>query len=319
MAKRGTTAASSNTTEKNIPTPNGTRQQYWIESAQKLGLVDTEDGIRCITDHHDMDQKRSHSSACTNASENDGAFKEFTSNRSSKRKRRTIDIASKFDTPVRSKVSPAGSKTMTQKSARSVAVVSPPIVEETETRPMDPIRLKTLSSLVGESELVNMDDVDLVPDYLLIAIAQMTPCLFEEWDRVGCYKDRPHGFKGLCCKYCLGQQGHGKFFPASIGGIAQTTTAQTILKHMAYKCEQCPDEVRQAVLKFEDDQTLKESSKCPTIIRKAKVTSSDSKPRYGARKVFFQRLWSRLHDGESPSSSSVWRHSGMLNGEIDVY
>jgi len=317
MAKRGTIAASSNNAERHPP-PSSTRQQYWIDSARRLGLVDTEDGIRCVASHKFMDRKRLHHSVSSNLSENQHVNENLSSSsNSSKRMRKTVENCSNFDSPNRSTSLPDKSKKIynksIEKSTKMIPVVSPSVADPSELKYIDLIRRSKLTSLIGDSELVRIDDVDLVPDYLLIGVAQMVPCRFEEWDRTGCYKDRPEGFKGLCCKYCHGQQGHGKFFPSTVSGIAQTTTAQTILKHLAYKCEKCPEDVRQAVLKFEEDQSLKEQSKHSDINRQEKITTlADSKPRYGSRKFFFRRIWSRLH-GETAPSSDFRKHNGMFN------
>jgi len=141
--------------------------------------------------------------------------------------------------------------------------------------------------LVSRSDLVFPSDRDLVPDALFVAMAQMKACTLQEADRVGSYKARPIGFTGFCCTHCGGQAGFGRFFPNSVRSLAQTTTSQTILKHIGSKCRQCPPDVRKAVEELQQQQVLKESQ-------------STGRPRYGSRKVFFQRIWSRLHDGDEP-------------------
>jgi hypothetical protein len=137
-------------------------------------------------------------------------------------------------------------------------------------------------TLLGGSPLVFMSDRDLVPDPLFVAMSQMKPCILSEADRVGCYKSRPPAFAGMCCKHCGGQPGFGKYFPETVRSLAQTTTSQTILKHIGSKCRFCPPHVRQAVLELQRQQVIKE-------------TTNAGRPRYGSRKVFFQRIWARLH------------------------
>jgi hypothetical protein len=137
-------------------------------------------------------------------------------------------------------------------------------------------------SMIEGSQLVSMSDRDLVPDALFVSMAQMRPCTLTESDRVGCYKSRPEAFAGLCCKHCGGQPGFGKYFPETVRSLAQTTTSQTILKHIGSKCRFCPPYIRQAVLELQRQQVWKESG-------------NSSRPRYGSRKIFFQRIWSRLH------------------------
>jgi len=144
--------------------------------------------------------------------------------------------------------------------------------------------------LLGDSPLVFMADRDLVPDPLFVAMAQMKPCILTEADRVGCYKARSLGFTGMSCKHCEGQPGFGKYFPETVRSLAQTTTSQTILKHIGSKCRFCPPDVRKAVLDLQRQQIVKEST-------------NSGRPRYGSRKVFFHRVWSRLHNLKEMSSS----------------
>lgn len=138
--------------------------------------------------------------------------------------------------------------------------------------------------------LVVPEDRDLIPDALFVALGQMKPCRLQQTDRVGCYKTRIFGFLGMCCKHCGGQPGFGRYFPNSVRSLAQTTTSQTILKHVGGKCRFCPQNVRKAVLELQRQQAHKEHL-------------TTGRPRYGSRKIFFQRMWTRLHgpseDGES--------------------
>jgi hypothetical protein len=136
--------------------------------------------------------------------------------------------------------------------------------------------------LLGESKLVFMKDRDLVPDSLFVAMAQMKACKLTQADRVGCYKNRDVDFTGMCCKHCGGQPGFGRYYPNSVRSLAQTTTSQTILKHIGSKCRFCPPQVRQAVLELQRQQAAKEGI-------------AAGRPRYGSRKIFFQRMWARLH------------------------
>lgn len=156
----------------------------------------------------------------------------------------------------------------------------------------------------SNSLLVALDDVDLIPDALFLAMAQMKPTLLAASDRVGCYKTRPIGYLGMCCKHCNGQPGFGRYFPNSVRSLAQTTTSQTILKHIGNKCSFCPDHIRKAVLQLQHEQDQRESA---------------GRPRYGSRKVFFQRVWTRLHSkGVSGSCSSYDVEDHHMNRHIHV-
>jgi hypothetical protein len=94
----------------------------------------------------------------------------------------------------------------------------------------------------------------------------------------------------LCCGHCGGQPGFGRFYPNSVRSLAQTTTSQTILKHVTSKCRFCPDHIRQAILDFHH---LSEMEDSPV-----------GRPRYGSRKVFFQRIWHRLHQNSGDVEGS---------------
>jgi hypothetical protein len=91
-------------------------------------------------------------------------------------------------------------------------------------------------------------------------------------------------------QHCGGQPGFGRYFPNSVRSLAQTTTSQTILKHIGGKCRACPPNIRKAVLELQRQQAHKEHL-------------TNGRPRYGSRKIFFQRMWARLHgtseDGET--------------------
>ena len=142
-----------------------------------------------------------------------------------------------------------------------------------------------VEGLLGDSKLVCMEDRDLVPDALFAAMAQMKPCRLQHADRVGCYKNRDLGFIGMCCMHCGGQPGFGRYYPNSVRSLAQTTTSQTILKHIGGKCRLCPEPIREAILLLQKQQAAREG--LPT-----------GRPRYGSRKIFFQRVWQRLHGTE---------------------
>ncbi|CAB9504422.1 expressed unknown protein [Seminavis robusta] len=141
-----------------------------------------------------------------------------------------------------------------------------------------------VEGLLGDSKLVLTKDRDLVPDALFVAMAQMRPCKLTQADRVGCYKSREVGFVGMCCIHCSGQPGFGRYYPNSVRSLAQTTTSQTILKHVGNKCRFCPPHIRQAVNELQRQQAAREGM-------------STGRPRYGSRKIFFQRVWARLHGG----------------------
>lgn len=149
---------------------------------------------------------------------------------------------------------------------------------------LEDLREYNFEELIAGSTLVQLQDRDLVPDPLYVSMSQMKHCHLTQSDRVGCYKGRDLDFIGMCCKHCGGQPGFGRYFPNSLRSLAQTTTSQTILKHIASKCRFCPVDIRNAVVDLLRQQTIREGM-------------AAGRPRYGSRKIFFQRVWARLHAG----------------------
>lgn len=174
---------------------------------------------------------------------------------------------------------PAAVALMDRDRSLLAAERAPALLEESVSDP-------SWEKLLDGSDLVLLKDRDLVPDALFVAMSQMKSCKLTQADRVGCYKSREIGFVGMCCKHCGGQPGFGRYYPNSVRSLAQTTTSQTILKHIGGKCRFCPPQVRQAVLELQRHQAAKEGM-------------SSGRPRYGSRKIFFQRMWARLHGGRS--------------------
>lgn len=157
-----------------------------------------------------------------------------------------------------------------------------------------------VTELLGDTDLVKIEDRHYVPDYLFLSMAQLKPCKLVESDRTGVYKARDVGFLGLCCKYCGGEPGKGRYFPQTIRSLSQTTTSATIAKHIAQKCGFVPASIKNAV------NTLKKEQDWLDKLAKDKITNRyDSRPKYGSRKVFFEQFWVRLHGEDAVLSTST--------------
>ena len=194
-------------------------------------------------------------------------------------KQRKSRAAPKEKKPRAPKVAPLATGAITNELSDSVNI--------------DEFKEYNFEELIEDSVLVQVQDRDLVPDSLFVAMSQMKTCHLTQADRVGCYKSRDLGFVGMCCKHCGGQPGFGRYFPNSVRSLAQTTTSQTILKHIGSKCRFCPEETRNAVLELQRHQAVREGL-------------ATGRPRYGSRKIFFQRVWARLHAGTmGPTSDSA--------------
>lgn len=160
---------------------------------------------------------------------------------------------------------------------------------------------KTLMKLVGGSDLVDVEDRLYIPDYVFLSMAQLSPCLVTPLDRIGTYKSREIGFKGMACKHCGGEPGFGRYFPETLRSLSQTTTSQTIVKHIAFKCRKCPKDIKNSVRVLKDLQDKKDQ-----MAKEYHRSRFEERPKYGSRKVFFQRLWARLHeDGTVDSKKSA--------------
>jgi hypothetical protein len=155
-----------------------------------------------------------------------------------------------------------------------------------------------MKELMGDTDLVKLDDRNYVPDYLFLSMAQLRPCELVESDRTGVYKARDVGFLGLCCKYCGGEPGKGRYFPQTIRSLSQTTTSATIAKHIAQKCRAMPSNIKNTVTSLKKEQDWLDK------LAKDRVTNRyESRPKYGSRKVFFEQFWARLHGDNAPVSS----------------
>lgn len=269
------------------------RQDYWTESARRLGLIDTKDGIRfCEKSYHTQRVKH---------------LKEV------KEKQKVVE-AKKAEREARHKQEMAEAKKNEENDAAATAKASSTLSSEASKKSSAPkqnenLSLKELHQLqVGrvlaltkdDCELLESEDASLVPPHLYLAVSQMNSCELEADDRIGCYKERPLGFRGMCCKHCGGSPGYGKFFPASVRSLAQTTTSQTITKHISTKCSKVPEPIRVTL-----NQLLQESPGRDGNYGRGLLGERDGKPKYGSRKVFFARLWARLHGGEIPPISNI--------------
>ena len=154
------------------------------------------------------------------------------------------------------------------------------------SRPPGPIRdarfagrkLPSLSR-TKTTPVVLPEDQDLVTDYLYVLLHQMQVCYFTDEDRCGSrskVKNFDNGFPGLECKHCCGKAGFGRYFPSSVDGLALANSDRNIFNHLM-KCRKCPKDVQVMLREYQENADL-------------------SKNKRGSRKVFFQRVWDRIHN-----------------------
>ena len=137
-------------------------------------------------------------------------------------------------------------------------------------------RTEPTGSLQEGEPIVFPEDTNMVPSYVYFLIRQVESCRFTEADRFVARSKGPVGYPGFQCKHCNGHAGLGKYFPVSSKSLATNSTSQNIHAHLL-KCRKCPAHIKEQLL------TLKEEkSKAPRL-----------EP--GWRKVFFEKIWARLH------------------------
>ena len=105
--------------------------------------------------------------------------------------------------------------------------------------------------------------------------------------------------------------GYGRYFPASVRSLAQTTTAQTVTNHISKKCLKCPKEIRETILTLQRQETYSQQMMAMTGKSRSRYPFGSLEPKndsskWGKRKVFFQCLWDRLHKTSSkPTNKSA--------------
>ena len=247
------------------------RQQYWVDSAKEMGLIDTSKGIK-----FSKESIYACNSIWASSSVVHSHKKSLVSSEKSVRSAKVLHYhTGRAD---------LGSS-LSRKESFAPSIVSASSVA---------------SSTDDDGALVFAEDQKLVSDYLYLAMEQMQVCCVVESDQVGCYRNRPLGFRGLACKHCGGQPGFGKYFPATVRSLAQTTTSQTILKHCITKCKHIPIATRDQILALEQASKRKGSER----------------PKYGSRKLFFQRIWDRLHKIGSPEMKGI-RLNSIAGGDSE--
>ena len=158
----------------------GGRKQYWIDSAKRLGLVDTPHGIQLGRDP--MGPLPPLSGPSVNSKEG----------------------RQKKKGPPKAHAALALSHTLSSVGPPTV-VVAPPVLPVEMDPYVEPDEQRQPAAPVDTRPLVFPEDQDLISDYLYLTLEQMSPCVLMEADRVGCYKTRQVGFPGLACRHCVGQ------------------------------------------------------------------------------------------------------------------
>ncbi len=187
----------------------GGRRQYWEDSARKLGMVNTDHGVRfcrppgVLLDDNDDDEEEERGGTVEqrDASSSSGGSEWISSSLGSMSSSRSY-------------------------SRRSSSIGS--------------------NNTSSSCPIVLPQEKHLVTEYLFALMTQMETCYFSEEDRIGGrskVKTCRIGFPGMQCKHCMGKAGFGRYFPASLQALALANSDRNIHNHLI-KCRKCPQEIR---------------------------------------------------------------------------
>jgi hypothetical protein len=122
-----------------------------------------------------------------------------------------------------------------------------------------------------------LDDMEIVPPYVYFLMRQVESTQFTEADRFVARSKGPVGYAGFQCRHCHGHAGLGKYFPVTAKSLSTNSTSQNIHSHLL-KCRKVPPYLKDQLVTLKD-----EKSRSPRL-----------EP--GWRRIFFEKIWSRLHD-----------------------
>jgi hypothetical protein len=265
-----------------------TTRQYWADAARALGLVDTEGGIRFSEDPISVkgDVKRI---AKVPSGEGPGVehipphyqhhLPRFPGGEVipmgapsglTHLRHAAFDVSSRGGRPRPSSPTDA-LDSMSAKPARAGASQLPPLASHQQQSQQQQRQVETLGGYI-----IFPHDMEMIPPYVYFLMRQVEPCLFTEADRFVARSKGPVGYPGFQCRHCNGHAGLGKYFPVSSKSLSTNSTSQNIHAHLL-KCRKCPDPVKDRLV-----QLKVEKSRAPRL-----------EP--GWRKVFFDKVWARLH------------------------
>ncbi|GKY96745.1 hypothetical protein MPSEU_000634000 [Mayamaea pseudoterrestris] len=136
-----------------------------------------------------------------------------------------------------------------------------------------------------EQNLVRFEDKLLLTDYLYYLMKQLQVVRFSEGDRKTRGGKRENillGFGGLQCIHCAETSKSRKFYWSGVDRLSNSFAE--IPTHIL-KCKECPDEIKDAL----------------TTLKEIHQDQMSRLPR-GSQKVFFRRVWKRIHDADPPST-----------------
>lgn len=236
-------------------------RQYWINAARALGLVDTVHGIRFSQDPKSIRDEVRKIARLPSGEEPEPRLAHGGGVHRLEHLHAAVMAGE--SSSHRPPLSPQKSRTTSQQSAEDLHSQS----------------LLQQASLLPGGYIVHPEDIEMIPPYVYFLMRQVEPCLFTEADRFVARSKGPIGYPGFQCRHCNGHAGLGKYFPISSKSLSTNSTSQNIHAHLL-KCRKCPCPVKDELV-----QLKIEKSRQPRL-----------EP--GWRKVFFDKVWARLHRGE---------------------
>jgi len=201
-------------------------------------------------------------------------------------------------TPLKSKRKPSASK-VSPKGRRTDDATYKTAVDFLTKKTVEIARPTIQESDVGQS-LIDRSDADLLTDYFYHMMQQLVVCRFSEKDRKtrgGKRENINVGYGGLQCIHCIEAPSARKFFWSTVDRLANSFAE--IPSHVL-KCKHCPDNVKDALL----------------ALKGRHPDQMQMLPR-GSQKVFFRRMWRRLHDGDSQAATPIHRSSSSSEKGMD--
>ena len=190
--------------------------------------------------------------------------------------------------------SPARTKPKRRSTGKNVSPKGRPSDDETYIKAIEHLEeveeqaadLTEANTDIGSS-LVEPSDSELITDYFFHIMKQLVVCRFAEKDRKtrgGKRENINIGYGGLQCRHCISAPTSRKFFWSNVDRLANSFAE--IPTHVL-KCRSTPEDVRDALLILKG----KHSSQMQSLAR-------------GSQKVFFRRMWRRLHDGDETGGAT---------------
>jgi len=153
----------------------------------------------------------------------------------------------------------------------------------------------------SEGPLVLDEDKLLLTDYFFHLMKQLRLCRFSESDRKtrgGKREKIKIGFGGLQCIHCTDANNSRKFFWSNVDRLANSFAE--IPGHVL-KCRHCPQQTKDALYQ----------------LKKMHPEQMARLPR-GSQKVFFRRMWRRLHDEDPQGATTPEQPSPAQSGSGDI-